>query len=267
MTRTQTKRAAPARRSRQSASPSLSALVAGDLRGRILGGQLDDGASLPKQSDLLAQYGVSLPTLREALRILECEGLLRVQRGKLGGSIVSRPTSATAAYAIATVLESNRVKLPDVAVALQEIEPACLAMAARRADRHRTIVPSLRSLNDLSARAIDDREAYRSLAYRLHREFIAASGSLTMTLLASALEDLWMSHATSLASEAVTRDVRRTHVRTHHEIIDAVERGDAELASERSREHLCEAVSHSLTLDVAIDSSTLAPGLARLPGR
>jgi DNA-binding GntR family transcriptional regulator len=88
-----------------------------------------------------------------------------------------------------------------------------------------------------------------------------------MTLLASALEDLWMSHATSLASEAVTRDVRRTHVQTHHAIIDAVELGDAELASERSREHLCEAVSHSLTLDGDIDSSALAPGLARLPGR
>ena len=78
-------------------APRLAELVAADLRRRILSGELEERAILPKQDDLLTEFGVSLPTLREALRVLEAEGLIRVQRGKRGGALVCRPTAATAA--------------------------------------------------------------------------------------------------------------------------------------------------------------------------
>ncbi len=246
----------------RSSGPSLADLVASHLRGRILSGEFQDGSFLPTQKDLLAQFGVSRPTLREALRILEAEGLIRVLRGKLGGSIITAPSPATAAYAIATVLEANRVGLPDVAVALQEIEPACLAMAARRPDRKQAVVSVLRSLNERSAAAIDDPDEYRALAHQLHRGFISSSGSQTMELLACALEDLWMSQARASTS-AVTHKIRCAHVDAHTEIIDAVDRGDSDLVQELARRHLREATTHSLTAnnDVSIDSSTLSPGL------
>ncbi len=256
--------AQPAAPSPGFSAPRLAEIVAAELRGRILSGALGDRALLPKQDDLLAEFGVSLPTLREALRILEAEGLIRVQRGKRGGSIVSHPTPATAAYAIATVLESNRVGLPDVAIALQEIESACLAMAARRTDRHEAVIPVLRSLNERSAAAIDEIAEYRSLAYELHSEFVASAGSPTMALLAGALEALWLAHAQDLAADAVTEAVRRAHVDAHAVLIDAVEQGESESVRSLSRAHLCEATRHSLTIvpDVAIDSSSISPGRA-----
>ena len=248
-------------------APRLAELVAAELRRRILSGELENHARIPKQDDLLIEFGVSLPTLREALRILEAEGLIRVQRGKLGGSVVCHPTPATAAYAIATVLEANQVELPDVAIALQEIEPICLELAAQRPDRHDAVIPTLRALNERSAAAIDDEDEYRALAHKLHGEFVSASGSQTMALLASALEVLWFAHARELAAirsadVGVTRAVRRSHIEAHSAIIDAVERAECDTVRRLAREHLCEATRHSLAAcdGVAVDSSSIAPG-------
>ena len=80
--------------------PHLAELVADTLRQQILNGTLTGGSLLAKQEDLLAEFGVSKPSLREAMRILEAEGLLRVRRGKLGGSVVRRPNAAASSAVI-----------------------------------------------------------------------------------------------------------------------------------------------------------------------
>jgi DNA-binding FadR family transcriptional regulator len=48
-------------------------MIAGVLRNRIVNGELEDGKVLPKQEDLLIEFGVSLPSLREAMR-MHCSG-------------------------------------------------------------------------------------------------------------------------------------------------------------------------------------------------
>jgi DNA-binding FadR family transcriptional regulator len=240
-------------------APRLAALVAAELRRRILSGELADGALLPKQARLLAEHGVSPPTLREALRILESEGLVRVRRGKRGGAVVYRPTSATAAYAIAKVLEAGDVALSDVAVALQALEPLCLELAAQRADRHEA-VSKLRGLHDRTVASFDDLERYRDLSHELHQGFVEASGSRTLALLAGALEALWVAHARERAKPAPD-EVRRAHIAAHAGIIAAVERGDAEGARRLASEHLCEATRHALAPQArtGVDSASLAP--------
>ena len=91
--------------------PRLAEMVADGLRERILSGELGDGDMLPKQDDLLAEFRVSPPSIREALRILETEGLITVQRGNVGGAIVHRPKPATAAYMLGLVMQSRSVQL------------------------------------------------------------------------------------------------------------------------------------------------------------
>ena len=116
----------------------LAEQVADQLRRRILLGELADGSILPKEDELLREFPVSKPSLREAMRILEAEGLLRVRRGKLGGAVVRRPNAANVAYTIGLVLGSQEVSLSDVGGALMQMEPACAALCAERADRERT---------------------------------------------------------------------------------------------------------------------------------
>jgi DNA-binding FadR family transcriptional regulator len=63
-------------------------MIARDLRNRILNGTIADGEMLPRQDELLEAFGVSMPSLRGALQILETEGLITVLRGSVGGAIV-----------------------------------------------------------------------------------------------------------------------------------------------------------------------------------
>ncbi|HRE03853.1 MAG TPA: GntR family transcriptional regulator, partial [Ilumatobacteraceae bacterium] len=63
--------------------PRLAEMVADVLRQRILSGELGDGSIIGKQEELIEEFNVSKPSIREALRILETEGLISVQRGKL----------------------------------------------------------------------------------------------------------------------------------------------------------------------------------------
>jgi DNA-binding FadR family transcriptional regulator len=55
-------------------------MIADSVRRRILAGELNDGDVLPKVDDLLLEFPVSKPSIREAMRILETEGLLSVRR-------------------------------------------------------------------------------------------------------------------------------------------------------------------------------------------
>src|SRR5258707_5212277 len=76
---------------RQLRQPRLAELVADELRGQITSGALRDEDMLPKFDELLQEFQVSKPSLREALRILETEGLITVRRGNVGGAIVHAP--------------------------------------------------------------------------------------------------------------------------------------------------------------------------------
>src|SRR4249920_1360984 len=117
--------AAPKPQRHRMRQPRLAEMVSDALRDRILSGELADGALLPKQEELLAEFGVSQPPIREALRILETEGLITVQRGNVGGAVVHRPQAAKAVFMLGMVLQSRRATLGDVLTAMVAFEPAC----------------------------------------------------------------------------------------------------------------------------------------------
>jgi len=71
--------------------PRASELVAEKLRSLIVTGEVPPGAGLPSEKELVAQLGVSRATLREALRMLESEGLIATRPGPKGGIVVQKP--------------------------------------------------------------------------------------------------------------------------------------------------------------------------------
>ena len=104
--------------------------IADELRALIVSGQLAEGESLGREPDLVERFGVSRPSLREALRILEAEGLITVVRGVLGGVIVHQPSERMTARTAALVLQSRNVTLGDVHQARSVIEPAAVRILA-----------------------------------------------------------------------------------------------------------------------------------------
>ncbi len=136
---------------RRLSAPRIAEIVADELRRQIIDGELADGDLLPRQEVLVEQFNVSLISLREALRILETEGLVSVRRGNRGGAIVHAPAKTSAAYMLGLLLQSESVEVADLGMALQELEPACAALAAQRRDRADTLVPQLKQINDSMA--------------------------------------------------------------------------------------------------------------------
>src|SRR5580704_1284413 len=154
--------------------------VAAELRTRILAGDGTDDDRLPTQDQLVSEFGVSYPSIREAIRILETEGLVTVRRGNVGGAEVLRPDEASAAYHLGLALQGQRVNLGDLAAGLRLLEPLCAAECARRTDRATTVLPALETNIEASAQLVDDGVAFTKAAREFHDLLVAFSPNATV---------------------------------------------------------------------------------------
>jgi GntR family transcriptional regulator, transcriptional repressor for pyruvate dehydrogenase complex len=121
--RSMKKRGAPAYRNK---SEQISAA----LIDRILEGGLKPGDALGTEADLVAEYEVSRPTLRESLRMLEAQGIVSLRPGPGGGATVSRPNIDSLAHALSVFLYLRNVPFGMVLKAREIIEPALAYEAA-----------------------------------------------------------------------------------------------------------------------------------------
>ncbi|MBL7494953.1 FadR family transcriptional regulator [Frankia sp. CNm7] len=124
----------------------MASAVAGEIRARIAEGRLADGDRLPSLADLATEFGVSRPTLREALRILEMESLLQLRAGDRAGGQIRHPSTQVAAHLAGTVLEARQVTLADFFQAVRLFEPAMMELTAARISQ-----PALVGLRALAA--------------------------------------------------------------------------------------------------------------------
>src|SRR5688500_1958208 len=107
-------------------------VVADQLRRRILGGELAEGERLPVEEELTAQFGVARTTLREALRVLESEGLIAIRRGRGGGPFVTHPDLGPISLALAASLQLQGASVGELDEARRLIEPQIAGQLARR---------------------------------------------------------------------------------------------------------------------------------------
>src|ERR1700682_2198926 len=111
--------------------PKASDVLASELRERILNGELAEGPSLPAERELVKQTQMSRATVREALRILEVQNLVRVKPGRAGGAFVQRPTTKSLANSVSILIRGRHIKLVDLMETREALEPFCAELAAR----------------------------------------------------------------------------------------------------------------------------------------
>src|ERR1700687_6506959 len=87
--------------------PKTSDVLARELRERILSGELVEGTALPAERELVKQTHMSRATVREALRILEVQHLVRVRAGRAGGAFVQRPTTKSMAGSVTLMIRGQ----------------------------------------------------------------------------------------------------------------------------------------------------------------
>lgn len=218
------------------AAPSLPGKpqqVARELLARIAESGLADGQTFATEAELLQQFEVSRPTLREGLRILQSQGVLEQRPGPRGGLVVRRPTLDALAHTLSIHLRFNRMPFGAVLKAREAIEPALAAAAAvhgRDADFD-AMAASIERMRGLGA----DQEAFVAENRVFHGLVAAASGN-------PVLEAFW--GALSLLAHGEHHGVRytfgnRKHVAAAHErIVAACRRRDAAAAAAAMAEHV-----------------------------
>jgi GntR family transcriptional repressor for pyruvate dehydrogenase complex len=246
--------------------PRLAEVIAGELRDGILLGTYGDGDSLPKQEDLIERFGVSPPSIREALRVLETEGLVTVQRGNVGGAIVHAPRADKVAYMLGLVLQHQGVAIRDIAQTLVRLDPACAALCAERTNRRRSVVPLLRANLRDSKRVIDDPAKYAPIAHDFHEIMVDNCGSPTMSLVVGALESLWAGHVAALtgparspAARSTTLEAREASWAEHAELLELIAEGDADGAQRLAHRHLTthDDLAYPFSLDTAVSAAAV----------
>lgn len=222
--------------------------IADELRRLIIAGELDEGDSLGHEPDLIERFGVSRPSLREALRILEAEGLITVVRGVFGGVVVHRPNQRQTARTAALVLQARNVTLADVFQARTIIEPAAVRLIAASRGR-RGAAKRLRELIAEEERVIDDPEAFGPANARFHESLVAMAGNETLTIVAEMLNEVVARAVTSVSGGGGGRGgsgdgddgsaaTRRRGVRSQERLASLIEEGDADAAEEHWRTHM-----------------------------
>lgn len=171
-------------------TPKLAHLVAERLREQIASGALRNGDSLPPEADLLQQFNVSRPIMREALRVLEAENLIQLGRGARAGATVLTPTISTASRYGGLYLATQGTTLGEINQVRTLLEPPLTALLAQRKDRT--------FLEDLEKCLTTQREALARKDYAtaivgvnaFHQQMVQHSENSALNLLAGMLNGI-----------------------------------------------------------------------------
>ena len=225
-------------RARRIRQPRVAEIVAAKLRDDILSGRLREGDILPTQESLFQELGVSPPALREAIHLLETDGLISVRRGNMGGAVVRQPSPERTAHMIGMVLQSRAATPADVSGALLRLEPICAGMCASRADRDTEVVPYLQTEIDTQTEQFGDTSLYVRNARRFHEVLVGRCGNEPMILLVGSLELIWSTHESEVWGDAVNEQTMRAALRDHQRLLAAIVDGNVPRATKLATDHL-----------------------------
>ncbi len=222
--------------------PKTAELVANSIRRRIIQGELSEGDTLPPEAQLMEQFGISRPSLREAFRILEAERLISVKRGSRSGARVSLPKVESVSRYASYYLQASGVKVGDIYEARLGLEPHIVRTLAAKPS-----AGAVKRLREESARLAgfyesDQEREYMMASARFHSVLMEVGGNATLHFLTRVLEDVIEQYqrrfVPTASEEAERKRGREKGVKSINKLIDLIEAGDPEGAVKHWKLHL-----------------------------
>jgi len=214
--------------------PKTSDVLADQLRRQILGGSLTPGSALPAERELVIQTGLSRGSVREALRILEAEGLVSTRPGRQGGSVARQPGDESLARYISLFVHGRGITLISLLQTREAVEPSLVHLAAA----NRTDL-ELRELVEITERVEDayaDTPLYLATNVEWHCAIAKASHNELLRAFMIAIST--MVYKASAIENFATEDVRKVVIKAHRRILDAIIAQDGDAARRRMARHL-----------------------------
>lgn len=209
-------------------------VLAGHIRRSILDGTFEEGTVLPTERQLIEQTGLGRSTVREALRMLQAEGLVRSRPGRGGGTVVRRPDMRGVVQSVEVFIRGRRIRFWSLLETREALEPGCAALAAtNRTDADLEVLTALdRKMNEPATPRPEYFEAnvswHLAIARASHNELLTAY----MAAISNVIEDALFAAQTD--SEAV----RPAVLLAHRKILEAIRDQDPEAARRRMSKHL-----------------------------
>lgn len=218
-----------------SAHRSKAEHVAQQLLDRIIAAKLKPGSSFATEAELLPQFNVSRPTLRESLKLLESQGVLERRPGPGGGIIVREPSIDQLAHGLSVFLRLHEVPFSAVLKAREVIDPALAYEAAVNGTEEHFAELEASIVRMKALDAPRDQVAFLAENRMFHSIIARAGGN-------KVLEVFWNTISVLAAGEhhGIRYSVgNQTHVvKAHQRILDACRRRDGAAAAAEMERHV-----------------------------
>ncbi|MBL8338301.1 MAG: FadR family transcriptional regulator [Rhodoferax sp.] len=216
--------------------PKAADMLAGVLREKILEGHYEEGTDLPNERDLGLRSGLSRASVREALRILEGEGLIVTRSGRNGGSAVMRPSLATIERSVAIFIRGQKIRLEAVLETRSAIEPSCARFAAMHRTDEDMVQIEARHRALMAASESGDLAAYLRANLDWHVQVVRAShNELLIAFISAVSQSVYVSTDIEGFNSV---DVRQAVIRAHQQVNEAIRARDGDAAARRMARHV-----------------------------
>jgi DNA-binding FadR family transcriptional regulator len=194
---------------------------------------LRSGDRLPLEAEMVEHYRVSRESIREALRLLEAQGIVSIRRGPNGGPVVGRAESVNLGRTMTLYFQLAGATYQELLHAWWMLEPLAAELAARNPARL-AIADELRS----HCEHFDDggsRHAYTTHANGLHFSLIDLAGNRVLALVIGAVGDIIRTHVLLRIDPF---ELRALIDDDHAAIAEAVVAGDPQAARKAMADHI-----------------------------
>ena len=225
---------APNRSSMTGSRPPKAAMLVAQRIVRDIGrAGLRPGDLLPPERAMLETYETGRGTLREALRLLEFQGVIALKPGPGGGPILMNPAAAHLASTLQLLMQLNQAPYRMLIEARSALEPVLSRLAAERigAEALAELAGSVARMRE----HIDDRDVFGDGSRRFHDVIAWSSGNVLFGYVVDAVLGILDGTVIGIDDPG---DRRAATLRAHEEIYAAISRHDADGAGERMGEHI-----------------------------
>jgi DNA-binding FadR family transcriptional regulator len=217
--------------------PDTSQEIAYAIRRWVAAQGLRPGDRIGTEQELASTYGVSRPTVREALRLLAGAHLIRASQGRGGGIFVaSTPDEGIArnlSDSIAMLLSTESVSLHELLEARVVLEVPLAGLAARHATEA-TVRELERAIAEAEGAVAGD-EVFSAADSHFHQTIAAAAGNDLLVAFTRWILDVLLPHLIAYIGPALDgEDI----IAQHRNILRAIRRGQPAAAERAMRDHL-----------------------------
>jgi DNA-binding FadR family transcriptional regulator len=213
--------------------PKRATVIAQRIVKEIKDRNLPAGSHLPPERDMLETYNVGRNTLREALRVLELQGVLTIRPGPGGGPVITSPDSRHLASTLALLMQFADTPFRAVIETRQLLEPLTARLCAERGDQG--LLADLRASVDRMGTDLDDREAFLDENRRFHDLVAWGSDNPLFGYCINSLH--WITDGTVLGVDYPKR-FRKLVWQAHDEVCIGIESGEGDKAEAAMRKHM-----------------------------